>query len=145
MTPPSKMGRPKKGDLSDEEFQAIVPILAKKRKARGGSLQAAANAISAMRGAVAAMDPRTREGRTVSARWVSHQLVRRGFAGKSDLRAKVEAGHLSLPSGQNSDIPDGSGPRMGLADSPDKLAGVQETEPAGSVGDLEVAKAPGGV
>jgi hypothetical protein len=140
LTPPGKYGRPKKGDLSEVEFQAIIPILAKKRKARGGSLQVAANTIASMRGADTAVDPRTKESRTVSARWVSHQLVKRGFAGKSDLRAKVEAGHLSNVSGRNSDSPDGSGPRMGLAESTVDSAGANRPVAGSKGGDLEVAK-----
>lgn len=115
MTPPGKMGRPSKGNLTDAEFEAIVPILAKPRKAKGGSLQAAATAISKSRGADSAIDPRTKEGRTVSARWVSFQLVKRGFAGKSALREKVLADPLWLPSGQNSNGAGDSGSRMGYS------------------------------
>src|SRR5688572_21239185 len=96
------MGRPSKGDLTDLELATILPILAKPRKARGGSLEAAANAISAMRGAHTALSPATVEARTVSARWVSHQLAKRGIPGKKGIQAKVAHDALAGGSGQNS-------------------------------------------
>jgi hypothetical protein len=128
----SKMGRPGKGDLTDAELAAITPILAKPRKAHGGSLEAAAKVIGGMRGADVALSPKTIQARQVSARWVSHQLAKRGIPGKKGIQAKVAGDPFWPLSGQNSNGADYTGPRMGYAappvDSTGELAGVQQSE-----------------
>lgn len=89
MTPPGKNGRPRKGDLTDEEWQAVQEILLQPVRIHGSSLQRAALEVGLMRGMHEVSDPRSRERRKVSAAWVQDQLKLRGYASKKDLRQKL--------------------------------------------------------
>lgn len=144
----SKMGRPSKGDLTDSEFAAIVQILSKPRKARGGSLEAAAKAVSDLRGANVALTPATVEARKVSARWVSHQLSKRGIPGKKGIQAKVGDDALWPGSGQNSGNALASGPRtireFSPEESSDHVAGSNLSLDGSSTGKQVVANRPEG-
>lgn len=111
---PMKRGRgqPAKPVMTDEEFQAIVPILVKPTRKHGGSLEHAAMTISRMRGSETAITPKVASKRRVSPRWVQRQLRLRGIPGKKGIQAKFGPGKGNGIAGQNSKVTGYSGSRL---------------------------------
>jgi hypothetical protein len=102
-------GRPAKPGLSDDEFVAVDALL-RRGSYKGSGLRAAANLVSALRGAPTASTPKAKAKRTVSPRWLGRQLEKRG---KNASAAKLAIVQRRAKARRNSSVADYTGTRIG--------------------------------
>jgi len=103
-----KVGPKPKEPMSDSEFEAVKGLFQTGRY-RGGGMRAAANLVSALRGANEAMTPKAKARRTVSARWVGRELEKRG---KIPSAAKLQILKRQAIARRNSEVAGYSGSRI---------------------------------
>jgi len=128
--------RPPKPDLTDEELRAWEGMIARGTY-RGTGLRAGANLVSALRGAHEASTPKAKAKRTVSARWLERQLVKRGITPSA---AKLRFAKIRGRVRRTEKATAYTGPRITRKVSTVVLAGVQQYPEPLTIGMQEVAK-----